>query len=91
MLRAIATSQFRKDYKRALKRGKDIAKLDDIIRKLATSEPLDVRHRDHALVGNWASFRECHIEPDWLLIYRIESDVLVLTLVRTGTHGDFAF
>lgn len=91
MLRAIATSQFRKDYKRAIKRGKNIAKLDDIIRKLATGEPLDIRHRDHALVGNWASFRECHIEPDWLLIYRIESDVLVLTLVRTGTHGDFAF
>lgn len=91
MLRAIATSQFRKDYKRAIKRGKDIAKLDDIIRKLATGEPLDIRHRDHALVGNWASFRECHIEPDWLLIYRIESDVLVLTLVRTGTHGDLAF
>ena len=91
MLRAIATSQFRKDYKRAIKRDKNIAKLDDIIRKLATGEPLDIRHRDHALVGNWASFRECHIEPDWLLIYRIESDVLVLTLVRTGTHGDFAF
>lgn len=91
MLRAIATSQFRKDYKRAIKRGKNIAKLDDIIRKLATGEPLDIRHRDHALVGNWASFRECHIEPDWLLIYRIESDVLVLTLARTGTHGDFAF
>ena len=91
MLRAIATSQFRKDYKRAIKRYKNIAKLDDIIRKLATGEPLDIRHRDHALVGNWASFRECHIEPDWLLIYRIESDVLVLTLVRTGTHGDFAF
>lgn len=91
MLRAIATSQFRKDYKRAIKRGKDIAKLDDIIRKLATGEPLDIRHRDHALVGNWASFRECHIEPDWLLIYRIESDVLVLTLARTGTHGDLAF
>ena len=91
MLRAIATSQFRKDYKRAIKRGKDIAKLDEIIRKLARGEPLDIRHRDHALVGNWASFRECHIEPDWLLIYRIETDVLVLTLARTGTHGDFAF
>lgn len=91
MLRAIATTQFRKDYKRAIKRDKDIAKLDDIIRKLARGEPLDIRHRDHALVGNWSSFRECHIEPDWLLIYRIETDVLVLTLVRTGTHGDFAF
>ena len=91
MLRAIATSQFRKDYKRAIKCGKDIAKFDDIIRKLATGQPLDIRHRDHALVGNWASFRECHIEPNWLLIDRIESDVLVLTLVRTGTHGDFAF
>lgn len=91
MLRAIATSQFRKDYKRAIKRGKNIAKSDDIIRKLARGEPLDIRHRDHALVGNWASFRECHIEPDWLLIYRIETDVLVLTLARTGTHGDFAF
>lgn len=91
MLRAIATTQFRKDYKRAIKRGKDIAKLDDIIRKLARGEPLDIRHRDHALVGNWSSFRECHIEPDWLLIYRIETDILVLTLARTGTHGDFAF
>lgn len=90
-LRAVATSQFRKDYKRAIKRGKKIAKLDEVIQKLANGEPLDVKHRDHALVGNWSAFRECHIEPDWLLVYRIEAGVLILTLARTGTHGDLGF
>ena len=62
--------------------------LDEIISKLANGEALAEKHRDHNLTGNWSGFRECHILPDWLLIYRVENDVLVLTLTRTGTHSD---
>lgn len=87
-LNVIWTTQFKKDYRKASKRNLPIGLLDDIIRKLAAGERLPEKNRDHALSGNWARFRECHILPDWLLIYRIEADILVLTLVRTGTHGD---
>ena len=62
--------------------------LDDIIRMLSRGETLPEKNQDHALSGNWSGFRECHIQPDWLLIYRIENDVLVLTLVRSGSHSD---
>ena len=82
------STQFKKDYKRSMKRNLDISLLDDIIRKLSYGEALDEANKDHALTGNWSDFRECHIEPDWLLIYKIEDDVLVLTLARTGTHSD---
>ena len=82
------TSQFKKDYKAAVKRGSGIELLDEIISKLANGEALAEKHRDHNLTGNWSGFRECHILPDWLLIYRVENDVLVLTLTRTGTHSD---
>jgi len=82
------TTQFKKDYKLALKRHMDIALLDDIIRILSRGEPLPEKKRDHALTGDWVGHRECHILPDWLLVYRIENDVLVLTLARTGTHSD---
>jgi mRNA interferase YafQ len=82
------TNQFKKDYKSAMKRHLDISLLDDIIRKLAVCEPLPEKNKDHALSGNWSGHRECHIQPDWLLIYRIEADLLVLTLSRTGTHSD---
>ena len=82
------TTQFKKDYKLALKRHMDIALLDDIIRILSRGEPLPEKNRDHALTGDWVGHRECHILPDWLLVYRIENDVLVLTLARTGTHSD---
>ena len=82
------TTQFKKDYKLALKRHMDIALLDDIIRILSRGEPLPEKNRDHALTGDWVGHRECHILPDWLLVYRIEDDVLVLTLARTGTHSD---
>ena len=78
----------KKDYKLALKRHMDIALLDDIIRILSRGEPLPEKNRDHALTGDWVGHRECHILPDWLLVYRIENDVLVLTLARTGTHSD---
>ena len=82
------TTQFKKDYKLALKRHLDIELLDNIIRSLSRGETLPEKTRDHALTGVWAGHRECHILPDWLLVYRIEDDVLVLTLARTGTHSD---
>ena len=70
------------------KRGLDVSLLDDVVDKLRQGEQLDARYRDHGLTGNFAGFRECHIQPDWLLIYLIENDVLTLTLVDTGTHSD---
>ena len=82
------TTQFKKDYKLAVKRGLKIELLEAVVSALALGEPLPEKHRDHALTGNWIGHRECHILPDWLLIYRIEGDVLVLTLSRTGTHSD---
>lgn len=82
------TTQFKKDYKLALKRSLDIELLDDIIRALSRGETLPEKNRDHALSGDWVGHRECHILPDWFLVYRIEDNVLVLTLVRTGTHSD---
>ncbi len=82
------TSQFKKDYKLAIKRGLNIALLENVISKLANGEPLEEKNVDHALSGNWAGHRECHIQPDWLLIYRIFDDVLVLSLSRTGSHSD---
>ncbi|MCI9469598.1 MAG: type II toxin-antitoxin system YafQ family toxin [Lachnospiraceae bacterium] len=82
------TTQFKKDYKLALKRRLDIALLDDIIRALSRGDTLPEKNKDHPLSGNWTGHRECHILPDWLLVYRIDDDVLVLTLVRTGTHSD---
>ena len=82
------TTQFKKDYKLAVKRGLKIELLEGVVAALALGEPLPEKHRDHALTGNWIGHRECHILPDWLLIYRIEDDVLVLTLSRTGSHSD---
>ena len=82
------TTQFRKDYKLAMRRGLDIGLLDEVIADLAMGISLPEKNRDHALSGNWAGHRECHILPDWLLIYRIDNDVLVLTLSRVGTHSD---
>ena len=82
------TTQFKKDYKLAKRRDMNIALLKDIVTKLANGEPLDARHKDHPLSGDWIGHRECHIQPDWLLVYRIENDILVLTLSRTGTHSD---
>lgn len=71
-----------------MKRGLKIKLLEDVVALLAMGEPLPDRNKDHALIGTWNEHRECHILPDWLLIYRIEDDVLVLTLARTGTHSD---
>lgn len=82
------TTQFKRDYKLAVKRGLKIDLLKDIIAALAMGEKLPEKNKDHALTGNWVGHRECHILPDWLLIYRIEDDVLVLTLARTSSHSD---
>ncbi len=82
------TTQFKKDYKLAVKRHLNIDLLDDIVRALSRGETLPEKNKDHALSGNWEGHRECHILPDWLLIYRIEDDLLILTLTRTGTHSD---
>lgn len=82
------TTQFRKDYKLAMKRGLKIELLERVITLLAAGETLPEKNKDHALTGNWVGHRECHILSDWLLVYRVEDDVLVLTLTRTGTHSD---
>ena len=82
------TSQFKKDFKLAMKRGLNIDRLETVIATLALGEPLPDKNKDHALTGNWIGHRECHILPDWLLIYRIEEEVLILTLARSGTHSD---
>ena len=82
------TTKFKKDYKLAIRRHLDIDLLDDIIRALSRGETLSEKNKDHELSGNWAGHRECHIQPDWLLVYRIDDDILVLTLTRTGTHSD---
>ncbi len=88
MLRIFYTAKFKKDYKRLKKQGKDMAKLASILEDLAKGEPLPEERRDHLLAGAYKGHRECHIEPDWLLIYRIEDDELVLTAVRTGSHSE---
>jgi mRNA interferase YafQ len=80
------TSQFKKDFKRIKKRGKDLSKLEEVVSAIANSEVLEERQRDHALSGNWSGSRDCHIEPDWILIYRVDGDYLFLE--RTGSHSD---
>lgn len=83
-----ATKQFKKDVAIAKKRGKDLSKLSAIIETLSNGEELAVKYRDHTLRGDYEGYRECHIEPDWLLIYAICDECLVLALNRTGTHSD---
>ncbi len=82
------TTQFKKDYKLALKRGLNIGLLEEVIALLSNGIPLPEKNKDHALSGNWVGHRECHVQPDWLLVYRIDDNVLVLTLSRTGSHSD---
>lgn len=82
------TAQFRRDYKLAKKRGLKMEALAEVVTLLAKGEALPEKNRDHSLSGNWIGHRECHVLSDWLLIYRIEENVLVLTLTRTGTHSD---
>ena len=85
-MRLLTTNRFEKDLKRAIKRGKDLDKLWEIVEQLLNNKPLEKCHRPHPLSGNYATAWECHIEPDWLLIWNPEVDQLVLS--RTGTHSD---
>ena len=86
MLTPVYTRQFERDLKRIRKRGKNLDKLKIIVRTLLAEEELDPIHRDHKLIGNWQGRRECHIESDWLLIYKYEIDRIIFE--RTGTHSD---
>ena len=83
-----STAEFRKNYRTMEKRGLPMQLLDEAIKKLVMGENLPAKYKDHALKGKWKNFRECHIQPDWLLVYQIIKDTLVLTLSRTGTHSD---
>ena len=82
------SNKFKKDLKRLRKQGKNFRKLENVVRLIANREKLTIKYQDHALTGNWTGHRECHIEPDWLLIYQVFDDKNMLHLVRTGTHSD---
>jgi len=86
MLNPVYTKRFEKDLKRMLKRGKNKSKIKMILQKLIAQEKLNDKYRDHLLIGNYKNRRECHIEPDWILIYKLETEKIVFE--RTGTHSD---
>jgi mRNA interferase YafQ len=90
MLKPEFTGQFKKDYKLAIKRGCNPEALQEVITLLVNEQPLPDKYRDHALENsrNYKNMRECHIEPDWLLVYKIVQETLILKLIRTGTHSD---
>jgi len=88
MLTVISTAQYRKDFKRIIRRGMDTVLLKNVIQQLREQTPLDPKYKDHSLKGEYAGQRECHLQPDWLLIYEIDGDNLILTTSRTGSHAD---
>lgn len=88
MLEIVMSNQFKRDLKLIAKRGYNLDLLDEVVNKLANREELPIKNRDHGLTGKYAGFRECHIQPDWLLVYRMEEQELILFLSRTGTHSD---
>ena len=88
MLNIVTSNKFLKDLKLAKKRKLDLTPLDEVVTKLANQEVLDEKYHDHALAGKYEDFRECHVKPDWLLIYSIDDEELELFLFRTGTHSD---
>ena len=88
MFEVVLSNRFKKDLKLAAKRGYNLDLLENVVDTLARGEKLTDKFRDHELVGNYSGFRECHIQPDWLLVYRIENSELILFLSRTGTHSD---
>ena len=88
MLKIKYQTAFKKDYKLIVRRGYNISLMEEIISLLAEQKPLPEKHRDHALSGGYTGCRECHITPDWLLIYEVNKDELILYLTRTGTHSD---
>ena len=88
MLTIKCHTMFKKDFKKIKKRGYDISRLEKIVELLANEVPLPEQFKDHNLSGNYNGFRECHIAPDWLLIYQVNNNALVLVLSRTGSHSD---
>lgn len=88
MLNIVSSNRFKRDLKLAIKRGYNIDLLEDVVNKLASGETLEQKYRDHELSGDFKGLRECHITPDWLLVYQIIDSELVLYLSRTGTHSD---
>ena len=88
MLEIVFTNKMKRDVKLMKKRGKDISKLTAALSLLASGEPLPPRYRDHQLSGHLSDFRECHIEGDWLLMYQVFEDMLILSAASTGTHSD---
>lgn len=88
MLKIQTTNLFERDYKRIEKQGKDVSKLTTLMDILAQQKYLDKRYRDHKLKGDYTGHRECHIEPDWLLIYRINQNEKIITFIRTGSHAE---
>ncbi|WP_270369422.1 type II toxin-antitoxin system YafQ family toxin [Megamonas funiformis] len=88
MYKVKITNTFKRSYKLMKKRGLDISLLDKVIDDIRQGKELDIKYRNHELKGKFKGFYECHIQPDWLLIYLIENDILTLTLVDTGSHAD---
>lgn len=88
MLSVRFSSKFKKDFKVIIKRGYNISLFEEVLTLLREEKPLPEKYYDHSLKGNFAGHRECHITPDWLLIYKKESDMITLTLTRTGSHSD---
>ena len=88
MLNVYYSNRFKKDYKLMMNRNVNSKEFEFVVNELINERPLDEKYRDHNLEGNWKGFRECHINPDWLLIYQIDNNDLILTLARTGTHSD---
>ena len=88
MYQVVFTTEMKRSLKLMKKRGKNLEKLYDVVECLASGNTLPDKHREHPLTGKYCKYKECHIEPDWLLIYKIESEILLLTFVRTGSHSD---
>ena len=88
MLEVVFSNRIKKDLKLAARRGYDLSLLESVVNQLAAQQPLLEKNRDHELTGDYIGFRECHIRPDWLLVYRVDGEDLLLFLFRTGTHSD---
>ena len=88
MLNIVLSNRFKKDLKTISKRNYDLDLLDEVVNTLAAQKPLPAKNKDHPLTGDYVGFRECHVQPNWLLVYRVEDDDLILFLSRTGTHSD---
>ena len=88
MLKIVTSNQFKKDLKSAYKRGLKLERLQIVVDTLVAELPLDDKYRDHTLSGKYHGFRECHIEPNWILVYRVDAGELELYLFRTGSHSD---